>query len=70
MRQQMDVPRFREKANLLRVHIKSSHLHDSAHLEADTPKNICKRLFSDCFLFFVYLQSLERMCAHNSSYAS
>lgn len=70
MRQQMDVPRFREKANLLRAHIKSSHLQDSTHLEADAPKNICKRLFSDLFLFFVFLQSLERTCAHNSSYAS
>ena len=53
-RQQMDVPRFRKKANLLRAHIKSSHLQDSAHLEADTPKNISKRLFSDCFYFLVF----------------
>lgn len=64
MRQQMDVPRFREKANLLRAHIKSSHLQDSTHLEADAPKNICKRLFSDLFLFFCFSPELgEDVCS-------
>ncbi len=74
-RQQVGVPRFREKANLLRAHVKSSH---SAQTEADTPKNINKRLFSPFFwgggrifiIFFVILLSLGRKCVHNSSCAS
>lgn len=53
----MDVPRFREKANLLTAHIKSFHLQDATQTEADILKNINRRLFISFFLvvFIIFL---------------
>ena len=51
-RRQMDVPRFREKANLLGAHITSSHWHK---LRLTLLKNINNRLlFSSCCFYFIF----------------
>lgn len=60
----MDVLRFKEKANLLRAHIKSPNLGDTTQTEADTPYKLHQETFIFVLFFGVFSPEFgEETCA-------